>query len=192
MNEKTIIKSDHGKKLDIYSGILIAVGGIITFCIFCDGGFSAWIDYAIHNWGGIEPLLAWGGLGFLACGLFLYFMSRHCELYVTDKRIYGKAAFGNRVDIPIDSISAVGLIGWLNGISVSSSSGFIKFYSVENITEVHEAISNLILNRNTNKDQEASYVSVPDELLKYKQLYDQGVLTEEEFITKKEELLKFL
>nr|WP_243273388.1 SHOCT domain-containing protein [Paeniclostridium sordellii] len=37
--------------------------------------------------------------------------------------------------------------------------------------------------------QAVQQVSVADELLKYKQLYDAGVLTDEEFETKKKELL---
>ncbi|MBD5544869.1 MAG: hypothetical protein HDR01_11690 [Lachnospiraceae bacterium] len=68
------------------------------------------------------------------------------EITVTDKRVYGKASFGKRVDLPIDSISAVALSPF-HGISVSSSSGRIGFKLIVKNNEIYETIISLIIDR---------------------------------------------
>lgn len=47
-------------------------------------------------------------------------------------------------------------------------------------------------NQQPNNQQSVNSQSVADELRKFKELYDQGVLTEEEFQAKKEQLLKLM
>jgi hypothetical protein len=131
------------------------------------------------------------------CGFFLALiislaMSR-CKLTVTDKRIYGRAVFGKRVDLPLDSISAVG-IGLLNSITVATSSGRISFFAIKNRDEIHAVISELLVDRqskpvsNTTIKQEIPQ-SNADELRKYKDLLDSGVISQEEFDAKKKQLL---
>ena len=104
---------------------------------------------------------------------------------VTDKRINGKALFGNEVDIPIDSVSAVSKIKIFNGISISSSSGLIKFLYLANINDLYKEISNLILNRNNKMNS----ISDAEELKKYKELLDSGAITKEEYEIKKKQML---
>lgn len=58
-------------------------------------------------------------------------MVKKSSLTVTDRRVYGKTMFGVRVDIPLDSISSVG-IGTMDTIIVASSSGRLKFIGVRN------------------------------------------------------------
>ena len=189
MEEKTIIKGEKGRLLYIASLIPGLIGLIITICIFCDGGFSAWCDYAFEcDFGDIEPLLAWGGLFLIIAGLTIFLSGKNTELCVTNKRIYGIALFGNRVDIPIDSVSAVGLFTWCEGITVSSSSGVIRFLYISNANKIHEEISKILMARySNNKTSETS--SVADELKKLKELVDSNILTQEEFELKKKQLL---
>lgn len=117
------------------------------------------------------------------------------ELIVTDKRVFGKAAFGKRVDIPLDSISSVGTT-FMNTIAVTSASGAIKFSLLKNRDEVHEAISKLIMERQEQKVANTSVTSdstAPksniDDLKKLKELLDSDIITQEEFDTKKKQLL---
>ena len=58
--------------------------------------------------------------------ILFYLAFRKSELVITDKRVYGKAIFGKRVDLPLDKVSAVGT-SFLKGIDVGTSSGRIKF-----------------------------------------------------------------
>lgn len=84
----------------------------------------------------------------LVLGAILYFWFANNQLTVTNKRIFGKVAFGKRVDLPLDSVSAVALTTvFVQGISVSSSSGRITFYYIPERQAVHKAISDLLLER---------------------------------------------
>ncbi len=185
MKEKEIIKSEKDKLLYVYSGVPLLLGVIFTICVLCDGGISAWFDYASTL--GIETIFSWGGLLLIALGIGFYFSSKSCEIFVTDKRITGTAIFGNRVDIPVDSVTAIGAVSLLKGITVSSPSGFIRFFFIANYNQIHKEISDLILKRTSNKNSSA--LSGAEELKKFKDLLDSGAITQEEFDKKKKELL---
>lgn len=136
------------------------------------------------------------GLPILLVTLFFYWYTGRCKIIVTNLRVYGKAAFGKQVDLPYDSISAVGTFGLFHGVSVATSSGTIKFMFVTNAEEVFSAISKLLRERQ-NKVATSTPVTVKqeipqsaaDELKKYKDLLDSGVITQKEFDAKKKQLL---
>ena len=123
---------------------------------------------------------------------------RSYELIITDKRIYGKVAFGKQVDLPLDSVSATSTIGLFKGVAVSTASGKISFLAIKNVSEIYKVISNLLIERQQNKNV-SSAASTPssapagadtaDQLMKYKELLDSGVITQEEFDAKKKQLL---
>ena len=126
----------------------------------------------------------------VALAIFFQLYTNGCEICVTDKRVYGKAAFGSRVDIPFDSISAVGLITLLHGVSVGSSSGKISFCYIKNATEIHAELSKMLNSRQKNTANAPTPISSDaDELAKYKKLFDEGVINEEEFAAKKKQIL---
>ena len=114
---------------------------------------------------------------------------------MTDKRVYGKTVFGVRIDIPIDSVSAVSLVS--SGISVSSSSGRINFAYLDEKNEVFRVLSELIIRRQNERNEMINRASAnnvqtqssADELKKFKELLDMGVITQEEFDAKKKQLL---
>lgn len=125
--------------------------------------------------------------------LLIHWGMKEVEITVTSKRVYGRAAFGRRIDLPIDSVSAVGL-SWPKGISIATSSGRISFSMIENRDEIHKCISNLLMDRqnkqpNTTTIRQELPQSNADEIRKYKQLLDDGVITQEEFDAKKKQLL---
>ena len=131
-----------------------------------------------------------GGVSLICLLIFAWL--RSYEMTVTDKRVYGRAAFGKRVDLPMDSISAVATMG-LKGIAVATSSGKIAFLMIKNRDEIHKIISNLLIERQS-KPKAAPTISTPatsnaDELKKYKELLDMGVITQEELDAKKKQLL---
>ena len=132
------------------------------------------------------------GMG-LIC-LLIYAWLRTYEIIVTNKRVYGKAAFGRRVDLPVDSVSAIGTM-WLKGIAVSTSSGRVAFLMIKNRDEIHKYVSELLIERQTKTPTPIATVkqempqSNAEELKKYKELMDMGVITQEEFNAKKKQLL---
>ena len=133
----------------------------------------------------VTPLIA------IPIVLFIYWWLSSYALTVSDKRIYGKSAFGKRVDLPVDSITAVST-SMLKGIAVATASGKIVFKLIKNRDEIHSEISNLIISRQTKPETVATEPTIPtatDELKKYKELLDMGAITQEEFDAKKKELL---
>ena len=124
----------------------------------------------------------------------IYLSYGKTEIIVTTHRIYGAIRFGKRVDLPVDSITAVGTSKF-RGIDVSTPSGWIRFKFIDNNTEILTEINNLIQNRQTKpyafSQNNVSNVSTgcADEIKKYKDLLDSGVITQEEFETKKKQLL---
>lgn len=149
-----------------------------------DSAFEYGLPYYIINW------------SFLYLGLIfllMYWMVSKIQITVTDKRVYGKTYFGRSVDLPLDSISAIGA-GMFNTIAVATSSGKIKFSFVENAIVVHKRIRELIVDRQEKKKNDTVKVvetksSNADELRKYKQLLDDGIISKEEFEAKKKSLL---
>lgn len=130
----------------------------------------------------------------LLVGIFVYLWLRSYELTVTDKRIYGRVAWGKRVDLPVDSISATSTIKFLKGVTVATSSGKISFLVIKNAEEIYNTINKLIIERQQKKSNSVPIVSAPtideaDKLKKYKDLLDSGVITQEEFDAKKQQLL---
>lgn len=128
---------------------------------------------------------------------FIYFWLRSYEMVVTDKRVYGKAAFGKRVDLPVDSVSAIGS-KWPKGIAVATSSGKIAFLMIKNRDAIHKCVSDLLIERQSKPVVASATAPVPkqeapvsnaDELKKYKELLDMGAITQEEFDAKKKQLL---
>lgn len=131
---------------------------------------------------------------FALIGGLIYLWLRSYELTVTDKRIYGKVAWGKRVDLPADSISSTATIRLLRGVAVATSSGKISFLVIKNADEVYGVINNLLIERQKEKAKESAPVTITqsdeaDQLKKYKALLDSGVITQEEFDAKKKQLL---
>ena len=124
-----------------------------------------------------------------------YFLISKEQIVVTNKRVYGRTSFGKQVDLPLDSISAVGTT-LFKGIVGGTSSGRIKFLGISNRNEIYEEIKKILADRQskevktnapvTNITQEQSSA---DELKKFKDLLDSGVITQEEFDAKKKQLL---
>lgn len=131
------------------------------------------------------------GLFEFICSFFLYWLMCHCALTITNRRVIGKASFGKSVDLPINQVSAIGL-GLFGRISIATSSGRLHFWLVDNRQEVHSALSELIGKVQgevppPQRAQESS--SSADELKKFKDLLDSGIITQEEFDAKKKQLL---
>lgn len=127
--------------------------------------------------------------------LILFLAGRKEHITVTDKRVYGNTSFGKRVDLPIDSISAIAMSAF-KGLAVATASGKIKFMGIKNRNDIHSTISNLLIERQGNRQSAAAPAAAPEapknaveELKSFKELLDNGVITQEEFDAKKKQIL---
>lgn len=196
MEDKIIIKSERYKvkKIFVFALIVGIIVGIVLSLFEILSAFQ--LTYVLmHIRHDSEDFLL--PILFSICGaeifaLIIYFWIKSYELNITEKRAYGFAAFGRRVDLPVDSVSAIGL-GWLKSIKITTASGKISFLLIKNRDKMYDTISNLIVERQ-NKETKAETVikqetSNADELKKYKDLLDSGIITQEEFDQKKKQLL---
>ena len=180
MEEKIIIKNKRYEPKQAILGVWIMMGAIILNSAFwwCNDEEIIGVVLVSLTVGGIVSAL-------------LYLLMSSIEIVVTSKRVYGKTNLGNSVDLPMDSISSVGST-WFNGIFVATSSGRIFFLFVKNAEEIHSAIRRLLIERQEKKEErrETMQITNADELAKYKDLLDRGIITQEEFEAKKKQLLE--
>ena len=194
MDEKTIIT---GRKFNSFFivGLLLVISLSVFAIYFCVcsilyGGYTM-EEFLYTDGGAIIPKIL--APLFFCISLWAIFFT---EIAVTDKRVYGKTMFGQRVDLPIDSISSVGF-GAFHGIYVGTSSGKISFSLILNNKEIHKAINDLLINRQeknnfstvVERNKTVNLTSNADELKKYKDLLDSGVISQEEFDAKKKQIL---
>ena len=209
MEEKIIIQSESvrtkyrdpkvkqlRKKLGVALLICVGVFALIyvisfLFRLFNDN-FS---DEASNVLAIILIIFLFSAIALLIAILILLILGRPThQITVTDKRVYGIAAHKSRVDLPLDSVSAVATSAF-KGLSVATSSGRITFIGIKNRDEIHKVISDLLIERQTKPIavvQEANPEALSDvtaQLKQMKELLDSGILTQEEFDAKKKQLL---
>ena len=199
MEEKIIIQSkiSNIKKM---RNIIWIVGAVISILapIFYAESRRFWYEssdgvYDIQEY--LGAVFSMYGILFFICviaaafiiGLIFYRATNKITLTITDKRVYGTALFGKRVDLPFDMISAVET-SIFKGIAVATSSGTIKFAFMENRDSLHDEISKQLVIRQSQNNKKGDTVikqeipqSNADELKKYKELLDSGVISQEEF-----------
>lgn len=201
MEEKVLIRGEVeglGKLLAVFITVGVILG-LVALCIF-----SSWnVLFIEHEEIGncndcnifdmaTETQLIWFIIILslmvltIILGVIVYFAFSKIELAITNKRISGFSTFGKRVDLPLDAVSAVSY-GALSTIAVSTSSGLIKFSFIGNYYEIFNTISKLLTDRQSQKTE--SSLSNADELKKYKELLDGGIISEAEFEAKKKQLL---
>jgi len=201
MDEKTLVTSKRGNIAKIVAIVIIVIG-IIAFAIIWSnetshGFYQECIEEGDWDYvfGSMVPYF--GSMTLLPAiiiSAILYLGTARCSMTITDKRVYGKASFGKRVDLPLDSISAIGTSA-LKGLAIATSSGKIKFYDIANQEEMHSIMSGLLVDRQGKEKNVTTTIkqeipqSNADELKKYKELFDSGVISQEEFDAKKKQLL---
>lgn len=210
MDEKILIKGEigHIKKIRnvifTIGMVIVAIPGVVTTGLIIDllnfkENFPTSYGAISHKEENATIFLAISIILLIICllitGITYKYLSK-ISIVVTDKRVYGTAMFGKQVDLPLDSISALGR-GMFSSIAVATSSGKIIFWGISNIYEVHETISELLQNRQSEKRTASAPInhitqqaqSSADELKKYKELLDNGIISQEEFDAKKKQLL---
>ena len=134
-------------------------------------------------------MVLFGIIVIAVAGIVFWEMGK-CALTVTNRQVIGKASFGKSVALPINQISAVAL-GYCKRITIATSSGKIHFWLLANRDEVHSALTKVINEVQVEKVHQANPAvqSDAEELKKFKELLDSGVITQEEFDAKKKQIL---
>lgn len=182
MEEKIIIQEKGAKERTqkYFKGILVSVGVIVVAYIIGVMLRLSWsVMYVVFAAAIIAALY----------NLLCYLMSK-CEIVVTTHRVYGRG-LKEQVDLPLDSISAVKK-GWFRSIVVATSSGKVAFFLLSSQEKIFAAVSDLLKERQNmahSKVANNTTASNADEMKKYKELLDSGVITQEEFDAKKKQLL---
>ncbi|MBQ7119914.1 MAG: SHOCT domain-containing protein [Oscillospiraceae bacterium] len=179
MQEKPLVAGVF-KKLNAFSIIFISLG-VINLLLTTSN------DRAVSSTCNTLALFS------AVMAFFFYYIFSKNEIVVTNKRVYGKVAFGKRIDLPLDKISSISVCAF-NGIGVATASGTIKFLFCQNRDVVFNAISSLLIERQEQNTKANTQNSSPtqsnaDELKKFKELFDSGIITQEEFDAKKKQLL---
>ena len=124
----------------------------------------------------------------LLVGIIIKISTEKCEITVTDEAIIGKRPHGKEVQIPLNKITAISRNSF-NGISITSIGSVNNFYCFENREEVINTISCLLTKLQQDNAQLAQSGSATNRLERLKSLLDAGVLTQDEFDTKKRQIL---
>lgn len=150
MEEKRIIGGYCSSSSKWWLVLLGVVGIILTIIGYNHGGTSYWESY--YRSGAVYFYMFWLGLALFVGAAIMFLYVGNCEMTVTNFRVYGKAAFGKRVDLPIDSVSAIGR-SFPKAVSVGTSSGKISFVLLENPEAVYTAIGQLLIERQKKNEQ---------------------------------------
>ena len=209
MEEKIIIQSESvrtkyrdpkvkqlRKKLVVALLICVGVFALIYVISFLLRVFNdSFSDEASNVLAIILIIFFFSAIALLIAILILLILGRPThQITVTDKRVYGIAAHKSRVDLPLDSVSAVATSAF-KGLSVATSSGRITFIGIKNRDEIHKVISDLLIERQSKpkvvvqEEKPAALSNVAEQLKQLKELVDAGILTQEEFDAKKKQLL---
>lgn len=145
--------------------------------------------------GGMSPFI-WGFIFAFIFVIVFNIINGGNHIIVTKEHITGITSFKKKVSIPVDSVSAVASAPF-STVSITSSSGIIKFNYMEKRDDVYQAINSLLSERQKNMPDSGNTTIVTqkipkseaEELKKFKELLDSGIITEEEFNAKKKQLL---
>lgn len=190
------------------------------FCYYCNEVRyrSSEADYAVEEILGDVFSLSMCVLPLVSClalSALIYFWLGRCELTVTDKRIYGRAVWGRKVDLPLSELTGMKKLWLLKGLLVVSPAGKIRFRLIKNAGDLCRAVKEPPKTAPKNKQNSLAanpMTEKPDtvpakasgkkdkrlnprgnafrKMKKYKELLDMGIITQEEFDQKKKELLE--
>lgn len=212
MEEKILIKSEFDKKTrSVLLGtaaaliMFVLLVSLVLLSVKVECGY--WYTYMLN---GYDAAFYFGNGESITCFVFfvlhclafvagvtiliIYWVRSKCELSITENNVIGKALYGKEVVLPLYMISAYSKRKWLSTITVATSSGITKFSMIGNYVEICNVLNQKINERqekteNKSKSNEVSDDNYMDNLIKLKSLLDAGIITQEEFDTKKKQLL---
>ena len=134
-----------------------------------DNGIYGRYEYAYYYVSPFESAFSWNDeliytafspLGVLGiAGLVLFILVKYTRVYITNKRVYATRPFGRRIDLPIDTISAVSYSFLFGTISITSNTRTVRYSLIRNYKEMHRVICDLIMSRQGEYTAEPGYIT---------------------------------
>ena len=200
MEEKVLIKSSSSKTTKkIFIGAIVVSLFVAVSFFLIKGSLDVWLEHN-HNfdywfWNTYIFSLYW--LFIILAGIFglIYFLLSRCNIIVTDKNISGRTFWGKKVVLPIHMVSAYSTSKVFSVLAITTASGFIKFPCIGNREEIAGVLQQLLNERQQKTETQEVLISKEDnsknlnDLVKLKNLLDDGIITQEEFDAKKKEIL---
>lgn len=178
--------------VDGYKYFGYGIGGWYTWCVIYDFEFGEFFIGEFFNFECYYGYMIMLGVVALIVGIIMKSNTEKCEITVTNEAISGKLPHGKAVHIPLNQITAINRSSF-NGVSITSIGNVSNFHCIENREEVMKAISYLLANPQQSSAQPTKSASAngseAEQLKRLKDLLDSGVLTQEEFDTKKKQIL---
>lgn len=166
-------------------------GGWYYWCVIYDT-FGEFFTAEFFNFECYYGYMIMLGVVALIVGIIMKSNTEKCDITVTNEAISGKLPHGKEVHIPLNQITAINRSSF-NGVSITSIGNVSNFHCIENREEVMKAISYLLANPQQSSAQPTQSASAngseAEQLKRLKDLLDSGVLTQEEFDTKKKQIL---
>lgn len=135
MEESSIISEKSGRikrtaKLGLILGLLLSVGGFIAYFIVFQLLDAMVGNAAARATTPLFCVLMVIGVLLAIPFAILYAVIGKCEIFVTSTRIYGRVAFGKRVELSTAVVSDVGT-GLLDSVVVTTASGAFYFFGMD-------------------------------------------------------------
>lgn len=138
--EKIIIKSGRSEGYKSFVRFLTAMGVLLSIATV----IFVIVMTSVNYMPGINILLILPV--FIIILIFIIKDGLKAEIYVTNKRVYLQRSPKRRIDLPVDLISSVG-VWFFKRIIVTSSLGKISIAHIGKHAEIHEAITQLLIKR---------------------------------------------
>lgn len=176
--EKVVIKSQMSKKSYIMT-LLVTYAACIVIAIF--GGLLVY---------GLEGLFMYI-LSILPISILIHLMLnklyKNTEIIVTNYGVYCRNYFKDETFITLNSITSVTTYSkFMNSIAFTCINNTYYYCYIKNRQDIFDTVNKLISQPNPCSETSEIFYK----LLKYKSLYDEGVITSEEFTLKKKQLLE--
>ena len=169
--------------------------GWYHWCIIYNNKFAEFFFGEFINFSCYYGYILIIGIVAAIVGFILKISTEKCEITVSNSRVFGKVPHSKEVDIPLNQITGIHTCSF-KGVSVTSIGDVSNFHCIENCKEVIKAISYLLANPQSRVDahatmaqDESSFANEAEKLKRFKELFDEGIISQEEFDRKKAQIL---
>ncbi len=207
MNEGILLKGQYNKSKKLNRLIIILSVIICPYFLWAHIHYTAMYDesfflayifnYSLREDDFLTAIFGPLGLVLLLADvalLIVYIKIKKREFYITEQNIKVVTARGKQTIIPLGRITAIKPVAF-DGLSIATTTGVYDFYFLENRYEIMKALNYLL-----SPAEQSISGEFPDleqtrreaeKLIQLKELFDDGSLTEEEYLAQKKQILKF-